>query len=129
MLGMKGDNLLTGPTLGLWVMSSVSIAFFSFLIKIGDEDKFIDWAYAGMLFRYVSPYYWTYTGIGIAVGLSILGAAWYFPRPVESNCVLGESSSPGPVSSEQPSAHQGSLRRTLSGESSSKRNITNCGIV
>eukprot|EP00210_Caulerpa_lentillifera_P002776 g2652.t1 len=76
MLGAKGDNLLTGPTLGLSVLSSVSIAFLCFLIKIGDEDKFIDWEYAGMLFRYVSPYYWTYTGIAICVGLSILGAAW-----------------------------------------------------
>jgi len=72
----KSDNLLTGPALGLSILSSICVAFFVFLIKIGDDDKFIDWEYGGMLFRYVSPYYWTYTGIAAAVGLSILGAAW-----------------------------------------------------
>ena len=36
----------------------------------------INWAYLGLLFTRISPYYWCAMGIALCVGLSILGAAW-----------------------------------------------------
>jgi hypothetical protein len=33
-----------------------------------------DW---GELFYNISPYSWAYVGIGIALGASVIGAAWY----------------------------------------------------
>ena len=33
-----------------------------------------DW---GDLFYHISPYSWAYVGIGIALGASVIGAAWY----------------------------------------------------
>lgn len=33
-----------------------------------------DW---GQLFYHISPYSWAYMGIGIALGASVIGAAWY----------------------------------------------------
>lgn len=74
---MEGStNLLTRPVLAYAIVAPVLIAFTFFLIRIGDEDRFIDWEYAFLLFRNISPYYWTYLGIACSVGLSILGAAW-----------------------------------------------------
>ena len=32
-----------------------------------------DW---GDLFYHISPYSWAYVGIGIALGASVIGAAW-----------------------------------------------------
>ena len=31
----------------------------------------------GDIFYQIDPYLWAYTGTGLAIGLSILGAAWY----------------------------------------------------
>ncbi|GMH36035.1 hypothetical protein BSKO_03903 [Bryopsis sp. KO-2023] len=74
---MEGStNLLNRPVLAYSITAPVLIAFIVFLIRIGDEDRFIDWDYVYLLFRHISPYYWTYLGIACAVGLSILGAAW-----------------------------------------------------
>lgn len=38
-----------------------------------------DWAGASWPDRFtlISPYFWTFVGIGFALGTSIIGAAWY----------------------------------------------------
>eukprot|EP00894_Picocystis_sp_ML_P003963 jgi/Pico_ML_1/54480/g4819.t1 len=36
----------------------------------------INWSYLALLFRSIDPYLFASTGIAIAVGVSVLGAAW-----------------------------------------------------
>jgi hypothetical protein len=37
--------------------------------------EFVDYLF--LLFKNISPYFWSSLGISICVGLSIIGAAWY----------------------------------------------------
>ena len=37
-------------------------------------SEYTDWA---DLFYKISPFSWAYVGIGIALGASVIGAAWY----------------------------------------------------
>ena len=62
-----------------------------------------DW---GDLFYHISPYSWAYVGIGIALGASVIGAAWYSPAH------SGVSTSLAPASSEPPSKLPESALRT-----------------
>ena len=55
-----------------------------------------DW---GELFYNINPYSWAYVGIGIALGASVIGAAWYFIP------YLGEFTLLERVSWEQQSRH------------------------
>ena len=65
-----------------------------------------DW---GDLFYHISPYSWAYVGIGIALGASVIGAAWYsLPHS-------GASTLLAPASWAPPSRPPASVPRTWSG--------------
>ena len=44
-----------------------------------------DW---GELLYNISPYSWAYVGIGIALGASVIGAAWYFIADLGESILL-----------------------------------------
>lgn len=75
---MPAESLTTTPGYVYYLaLLPASIAFVSWAINAdGGEDKFIDWEHLGALARSVSPFFCAISGIYLAVGLSIIGAAW-----------------------------------------------------
>ncbi|KXZ52829.1 hypothetical protein GPECTOR_8g212 [Gonium pectorale] len=65
---------LTHPV--MWFYIPVTIAWVCFLISVGSPSRFIDYDWLWFLFRNMSPYFWAALGVALAVGMSILGAAW-----------------------------------------------------
>lgn len=59
-----------------WFYLPVTIAWICFVISVGSPDRFIDYPWLWLLFRSISPYFWSALGVAFAVGFSILGAAW-----------------------------------------------------
>ena len=58
-------------------------------------DKLVDFAYLGLLFRSVNPYFFAALGIAAAIGFSVLGAAWCVFRASRRTC--DPSASKGPL--------------------------------
>ncbi|GIL71017.1 hypothetical protein Vretimale_4095 [Volvox reticuliferus] len=65
---------LTHPV--VWFYIPCAITWICFLISVGSPDRFIDYDWLWLLFRNMSPYFWSALGVALAVGMSILGAAW-----------------------------------------------------
>lgn len=59
-----------------WLCIPFTIAVSSFVIAVGDPNRFIDWPWLWFLFRNINPYFWASVGIALAIGMSVLGAAW-----------------------------------------------------
>lgn len=53
------------------------LTWLCFIISVGDPSRFIDYDWLWFLFRNVSPYFWAAMGVALAIGLSVLGAAWW----------------------------------------------------
>jgi len=41
-----------------------------------DDGTIIHWEYWFNIFKHISPYFWAALGVSIAIGMSVLGAAW-----------------------------------------------------
>lgn len=65
---------ITSPV--YWFYLPVAITWACFLIGVGSPDRFIDYPWLWFLFRHITPYFWAALGVAMAVGMSILGAAW-----------------------------------------------------
>ena len=51
-------------------------------------SEYQDW---GDLFYAISPYSWAYVGIGLALGASVVGAAWYLLGKLRGIFIAGAS--------------------------------------
>eukprot|EP01025_Chloroclados_australasicus_P030678 TRINITY_DN30865_c0_g2_i2.p2 TRINITY_DN30865_c0_g2~~TRINITY_DN30865_c0_g2_i2.p2 ORF type:complete len:242 (-),score=1.71 TRINITY_DN30865_c0_g2_i2:344-1069(-) len=72
-----------GRSLNNWTQDLVTygmipwfITLVWFLTRVGDREKPFDWQYIKILFKAISPYFWSSLGIYVSIGTSILGAAW-----------------------------------------------------
>lgn len=65
---------ITSPV--VWLYLPITISWIVYVIAVGDPDKFIDYNWLWFLFRNMSPYFWSAFGVALAIGMSILGAAW-----------------------------------------------------
>eukprot|EP00959_Pyramimonas_sp_CCMP1952_P211288 4422009-Pyramimonas_sp.AAC.1 len=64
-----------------YMFSVVSfVAFWLFLYGVNltaPGDSFINWSYLYNAFAFIDPYLLSGLGVAMAIGLSVLGAAWY----------------------------------------------------
>lgn len=58
-----------------------------FVISI-NMSEYTSW---GDLFYAISPYSWAYVGIALALGASVVGAAWYFNFNIRGIFIAGSS--------------------------------------
>lgn len=65
---------ITSPV--YWFYLPTTIAWTVFIIAVGSPDRFIDYDWLWLLFRSMSPYFWSALGVALCVGMSILGASW-----------------------------------------------------
>lgn len=65
---------ITSPV--YWFYLPVTISWVVFTIAVGSPDRFIDYDWLWLLFRSISPYFWSAMGVALCVGMSILGASW-----------------------------------------------------
>ena len=80
-------------------------------------DKLVDFAYLGLLFRSVNPYFFAALGIAAAIGFSVLGAAWCVFRA--SRRTRDPSASKGPLA--RPRDARSQTRAPLSFSSKHER--------
>ena len=75
--GLKLDGRLLILASAVFTASLLLLVFgISHGRKEQSGDKLVDFAYLGLLFRSVNPYFFAALGIAAAIGFSVLGAAW-----------------------------------------------------
>ena len=66
------------PVTGItWVVFLTSVLA-AMMVASGtnDDGTIIHWDYWFTIFKHISPYFWAALGVSIAIGMSVLGAAW-----------------------------------------------------
>jgi V-type H+-transporting ATPase proteolipid subunit len=75
--GLKLDGRLLIMASAVFTVSLLLLVFgISHGRREQSGDKLVDFAYLGLLFRSVNPYFFAALGIAAAIGFSVLGAAW-----------------------------------------------------
>jgi hypothetical protein len=74
--GLKLDARLLVLVSTVWTIGLIVTVYGISKSGPAGEDKYIDFAYLGFLFRQINPYMFAAMGIAAAIGFSVLGAAW-----------------------------------------------------
>ena len=71
------------------------------------QKVFLDLQYLGYMFKQIDPYFWGSLGVALAIGLSVLGAAWCVQPTLVAVRAPGPLCAPPHLSDAHPHVHRG----------------------